>query len=63
MPSSHRPSQPTPPCFPAAGKEGDLDLSFPAYREVTGMWPHRLQISWRWADISSYIDGSMKASL
>ena len=29
-------------------KHGDLDLSFEAYEKVTGRWPHRLKIGWRW---------------
>lgn len=31
-------------------KEGDVDFSIPAYNELTGLWPHRLQIEWEWLD-------------
>ena len=27
---------------------GDLDLSNEAYEKVTGRWPHRLKIGWKW---------------
>ena len=29
---------------------GALDLSIPAYREMTGLWPHRLEISFSFID-------------
>ena len=29
---------------------GDVDFSIPAYEELTGIWPHRLQIKWNWTD-------------
>mmetsp|Transcript_6942 Transcript_6942/g.13825 ORF Transcript_6942/g.13825 Transcript_6942/m.13825 type:complete len:252 (+) Transcript_6942:1499-2254(+) len=32
--------------------KGDLDLSIPAYEEVTGRWPHRLKFAWRYIDCS-----------
>ena len=28
--------------------DGDLDLSNEAYEKVTGRWPHRVKIAWRW---------------
>lgn len=40
--------------------DGDLDFSFPAYRSVTGSWPHRLAIEWRWASCASEIDGTLR---
>jgi len=45
-----------------ACKKGDLDFSFPAYGEVTGLWPHRLAIEWRWASCAPEINGTMKFS-
>eukprot|EP00890_Picochlorum_soloecismus_P003291 jgi/Picsp_1/3963/NSC_01475-R1_carbohydratebinding protein len=37
-------------------KEGDLDLSIPAYEEVTGRWPHRLKVEWEWSDCGMWFD-------
>lgn len=34
-------------------KHGDLDLSFPAYEDVTGRWPHRLKFEWKFVDCST----------
>lgn len=39
--------------------EGDVDFSFPAYESLTGLWPHRLQISWEWASCAADIDGTI----
>lgn len=39
---------------------GDLDLSIPVYREVTGMWPHRLRVQWQWSDCSAHINGTIR---
>ena len=41
-------------------KEGDVDFSFGAYKSVTGMWPHRLQIEWEWASCAPEIEGNLK---
>lgn len=41
-------------------KEGDVDFSFGAYRDITGMWPHRLNIEWEWASCAPEIEGTMK---
>jgi expansin (peptidoglycan-binding protein) len=41
-------------------KKGDVDFSFPAYRAVTGLWPHRLQIKWEWASCAPEIDGTIQ---
>lgn len=41
-------------------KEGDLDFGFEAYKELTGLWPHRLTIEWDWADCGENIDGSIQ---
>jgi hypothetical protein len=27
---------------------------------AAGMWPHRLQVQWQWADCSSYINGTIR---
>ncbi|EFN56252.1 hypothetical protein CHLNCDRAFT_51929 [Chlorella variabilis] len=40
-------------------KEGDVDFSIPVYRDITGMWPHRLAIQWEWSDCSSNIEGDI----
>ncbi|PSC67798.1 Expansin 1 [Micractinium conductrix] len=40
-------------------KEGDVDFSIPVYREITGMWPHRLAIQWEWSDCSPQIEGDI----
>ncbi|KAL4448207.1 hypothetical protein ABPG75_005426 [Micractinium tetrahymenae] len=40
-------------------KEGDVDFSIPVYREITGMWPHRLRVQWEWSDCSAMIDGDI----
>ncbi|KAL4419109.1 hypothetical protein ABPG77_004430 [Micractinium sp. CCAP 211/92] len=40
-------------------KEGDVDFSIPVYREITGMWPHRLRVQWEWADCSPMVDGNI----
>jgi hypothetical protein len=37
-------------------KEGDLDLSIPAYEKVTGRWPHRLKVEWEWSDCGMWFD-------
>lgn len=40
---------------------GALDLSIPAYREVTGLWPHRLQFTWNWTDCpADKMDGTIR---
>eukprot|EP00887_Chlorella_sp_A99_P004320 scaffold15.g4320.t1 len=39
-------------------KHGDLDLSIPAYDNITGLWPNRLAFSWTWADCPP-VDGSI----
>ncbi|PRW44946.1 Expansin 1 [Chlorella sorokiniana] len=41
-------------------KEGDVDFSIPAYRDITGMWPHRLAIQWEWSDCSAKLDGPIR---
>lgn len=40
-----------PECSP-----GDLDLSFPAYKEITGRWPHRLKFEWKFVDCVDEFD-------
>lgn len=35
---------------------GDLDLSIPAYEEVTGIWPHRLKFEWKFVDCVDEFD-------
>lgn len=30
------------------------------YRDITGMWPHRLSIQWEWSDCSANIDGPIR---
>eukprot|EP00890_Picochlorum_soloecismus_P003290 jgi/Picsp_1/3962/NSC_01474-R1_carbohydratebinding protein len=37
-------------------KQGDLDLSIPAYEQVTGRWPHRLKVEWEWSDCGEWFD-------
>jgi len=37
-------------------KKGDLDLSIPAYEEVTGRWPHRLKVEWEWSDCGMWFE-------
>jgi hypothetical protein len=41
---------------------GDVDFSIPVYRDITGMWPHRLTIQWEWSDCSANIDGDIHLS-
>ena len=38
-------------------KEGDVDLSIPAYKAVTGRWPHRLAFEWEWASCAGAVEG------
>lgn len=35
---------------------GDLDLSNPAYQEITGIWPHRLKFEWKFVDCLDTFD-------
>jgi hypothetical protein len=37
--------------------EGDVDLSIPAYKAVTGRWPHRLAFEWEWASCAEEVEG------
>ena len=39
---------------------GDVDFSIPVYRDITGMWPHRLRISWEWSDCSDNMQGGIR---
>lgn len=61
LPSAHQSppdhSLPCPPPPPATA--GDVDFSIPVYREITGMWPHRLRVQWEWADCSPMVDGNI----
>jgi hypothetical protein len=41
-------------------KEGDVDFSFPAYKDITGLWPHRLSVEWTWSSCAPEIDGTIK---
>ena len=61
-PASCRPSPTLPlPSLPPARptRTGDVDFSIPVYREITGMWPHRLAIQWEWSDCSPQIEGDI----
>lgn len=40
--------------------KGDVDFSFGAYEDVTGLWPHRLNIEWEWASCAPEIEGTIK---
>ena len=44
-------------------KEGDLDLSIPAYEEVTGRWPHRLRVEWDWTDCGEWFEDDIRMDL
>lgn len=44
---------------PECGPE-DLDLSNPAYEEVTGIWPHRLKFEWKFVDCVDEFDYGKK---
>lgn len=39
--------------------EGDLDMSIPAYKAVTGLWPNRLKIEWEWTDCGGDMTGNI----
>lgn len=39
---------------------GDVDLSYPAYQDVTGTSPNRLKASWEWADCGDLIEGTIQ---
>jgi hypothetical protein len=53
-------SSPACPCTaPECSTAGDVDFSIPVYRDITGMWPHRLKIQWEWSDCSANIDGDI----
>ena len=41
-------------------KKGDVDFSFGAYKDITGMWPHRLTIEWEWASCAPEIEGNIR---
>ena len=65
----HRPTHPThsnhttnslPPRPPLSHPPGDVDFSIPAYRDITGMWPHRLAIQWEWSDCSAKVEGPIR---
>jgi hypothetical protein len=43
-------------------KKGDIDLSIPAYRDVTGRWPHRLTVNWEWTSCEDIVDGDLLLS-
>jgi hypothetical protein len=51
-----------PPLLNPARSKGDLDFSIPAYKDLTGIWPHRLSIEWEWADCGELIDGPIHVS-
>lgn len=40
-------------------KYGDLDMSIPAYKQVTGLWPNRLEIEWEWTTCAQDMTGSI----
>ena len=44
-------------------KEGDLDLSIPAYEDVTGRWPHRLRVEWEWTDCGEWYDDDIRMDI
>jgi len=43
-------------------KKGDIDMSIPAYRDVTGIWPHRLTVNWEWTSCEDIVDGDLLLS-
>lgn len=56
MPATHDSALLQPRC---ARRAGDVDFSIPVYREITGMWPHRLRVQWEWSDCSPMIEGNI----
>jgi len=41
-------------------KFGDIDMSYPLYKAVTGSWPNRLHVSWSWTDCGDLINGTIQ---
>jgi expansin (peptidoglycan-binding protein) len=41
-------------------KEGDVDFSFAAYKDITGLWPHRLSVEWEFVSCAPEIEGTIK---
>jgi len=40
-------------------KPGDVDFSFDSYKEITGLWPHRLHITWKFTSCADDVSGSI----
>lgn len=59
LPTSPPPTTASPAPPPPPATAGDVDFSIPVYREITGMWPHRLRVQWEWADCSPMVDGNI----
>jgi expansin (peptidoglycan-binding protein) len=44
-------------------KHGDVDFSIPVYRDITGLWPHRMKVEWEWTDCAAFISGTISIHL
>ena len=50
---------PPPPLVPVS-RRGDLDMSLPAFKKVTGLQPDRVKITWQFAECGNQITGPIR---